>query len=233
MTSVRILSFNLHRGRTSDGTPSLAQAAALIAHARPEMAALQEVHSRLPGPRMWDDQPRRLRALLGGTLIFLPSIGLGQIGYGNAVWLARPPQAVTHVRLPGRGEPRSAILIRTEIAGRAVRLLATHLGLCPLDRARQSSALARIIAGCREPTIAAGDWNSPPAGEEIARLLDAGLRATAPAGVPTFPSRAPVSAPDYVLASTHFRTLGVRAIPSLVSDHLPVVADLEFLPAIA
>jgi len=113
-----------------------------------------------------------------------------------------------------------------------------HFGLASAGRLRQVQRLAEFIAAevpAGEPLLVAGDFNDWT--EKLDEpMRQAGLaRARAPDERPlqamTFPSRVPIFAHDRVY------TRGLRCCSTMVprgsawarmSDHLPLVAELEF-----
>jgi endonuclease/exonuclease/phosphatase family metal-dependent hydrolase len=224
---LRIVSYNIHGGRTEAGAPSLEGIASTLAALQPDLAGLQEVHCRLPPPGVFQDQPRRLRGLLGMHLTFRPSFGTTVCGYGNAVVSCVPPLRVRRVLLPSRGEQRALIDTRFEIEGVRLRFLVTHFGLSPVERLEQAAVVARELRRDTLPAILAGDLNAGPDAPEMRVLRDAGLSSCVPADLPTYPSSKPAHTIDYVLVTGHFALESAAVVPSPASDHLAVVAEIR------
>ena len=169
----------------------------------------------------------------------------GMEGATGATLRWRIPNAVL-ARSPWRsvrGEvavlPRTRKTIRRGVvmavvgrAGYRLSVVAVHLGLSGEERVEHARMLTDLLAG-REPLVLAGDLNedgSAPAARWIAdRYWDA-----AGSGEPTFPARDPESRIDYVFVSdgiTVERTWTPREPFDGLSDHLPVLADLELAAA--
>jgi endonuclease/exonuclease/phosphatase family metal-dependent hydrolase len=150
--------------------------------------------------------------------------------FGNGL-LSRFPvaaSALIDLSLPDR-EPRGAIDATIDCNGTPLRIVATHLGLRPAERAEQARRLVAAIATGKQPTLLAGDINEWLMPRRALRALHAHF-GESPARA-TFPAPAPMLALDRIWTSpasllrrvyTHRSPLARRA-----SDHLPLVAELD------
>lgn len=224
--ALRVATFNIHGGKPVVGPGDLNATAAAIRALDADFVGLQEVYRLTPYPSYWDDQPGRLRLGLGMHVSFLPSLGLGRFGYGNAIVSRARPDRVTRLRLPGGREPRALLHARFALEGRPFHFLCTHLSLRAEERAREVTALTHYLAAIREPYVLAGDLNTAPGGPDLVALNALGLSDCTTSGLLTFPSSQPTLKLDYLLASAHFAVGECRAIETPASDHLPLVADL-------
>lgn len=228
---LRVMTFNIHGGRPATGSVNLEAIAAVIRQLEPDLVALQEVHSYLPPPYVFRDQPRRLRKLLGMELYFGRTLGLGPVGYGNAILTRERAVEYRATALPitrqRRGlEPRGLIEARVRAGGRTVRFFNTHLGLTPEQRSRQVARIVTEVRSRPDPVILAGDLNAVPESAELAQLRAAGLRECATDDALTFPAETPRCRIDHLLVSPHFQVERCFAVDTTVSDHRPLVADL-------
>jgi endonuclease/exonuclease/phosphatase family metal-dependent hydrolase len=223
---LRVVTFNIRGGAPLKGRVNLNAQARVLARLQPDLVGLQEVNRYVPRPGRFEDQASRLARLLGMEAVFRPSLGLGSLGYGNAVLCAGSPEWVRRTYLPGAGERRSLLQVWINIRGRVVRFLNAHLGLNPETRLEQARVLAAEIARNDLPLIVVGDWNASPDCAEIHALEAAGLTHCAPPEVLTFPSHEPTIRCDHIMVSPHFQILGHSAAKTQVSDHLPLVADI-------
>lgn len=127
--------------------------------------------------------------------------------------------------------------------GSLLQVFATHLGLSRRERHAQLDALlGPEWLGCLEPAtprLLLGDLNFVPGAREhqrVAAVLRDALRVVPPEGghLATFPALRPLVRLDHVFVSDglEVRRTAVLRRPELrrVSDHLPVVVDLELPP---
>lgn len=231
---LRVVTFNIHGGRPAVGPVDLEAIAGVIRRLQPDLVGLQEVHCYLPPPYVFRDQPRQLRKLLGMELYFGRALGLGPVGYGNAVLSRIPVQQVRSLALPltrqRQGlEPRGLMAACVSLGGRTLRFLNTHLGLTPEQRVRQIERITREFRARAEPLILAGDLNATEHSAELRLLTEAGLRDCATGEQLTFPAAAPRCRIDHLLVSQHFEVERCFAEETTASDHRPLVADLVWV----
>lgn len=121
--------------------------------------------------------------------------------------------------------------------GRQVTVLGAHLHwpLGPKNsrmRNAELQSIATFAATRTEPLIVAGDFNVTPWSRHFRAALDRSGLSDSAAGhglAPSWPSQFPPLGIriDHCLVSRHWRSTDVRLGPSLGSDHLPLIADLE------
>ena len=80
------------------------------------------------------------------------------------------------------------------------------------------------------PTLVMGDLNAPPGSSELA-AFEPLVRDMLPEGTLTYPSDDPTVHLDHVLASSELRRYEVFLPEVTLSDHRPVIVDLQFVPA--
>ncbi len=157
--------------------------------------------------------------------------------HGNAL-LSRWPvsdQIGHHDVSDHRFEQRGVLHARVQWNELTVHAIVAHLGLMHSGRVRQVERIARYIEAHVPPhehLVLAGDFNDW--GEKLdAPMRDMGLRRAEREGAPalrTFPSRLPVFSLDRIY-TRGMRCTGM-SVPrgnawARMSDHLPLVADLE------
>ncbi|AOY58258.1 MULTISPECIES: endonuclease/exonuclease/phosphatase family protein [Desulfococcus] len=226
---IRIATYNIHRCIGRDGIESPDRIAEVLNGVDPDVAALQEVGFRGAPPR---SILSRLAAAVDGRAIPGPTLLDEKGAYGNValtrirpVWIER-----LDLSLPDR-EPRGAIFLMLRINGRAVRVIATHLGLRPGERRYQMRRLLGLLDRTTAAvTILMGDFNEWFTWGRPVRWVNHRLGAM-PAP-PTFPSRRPFLALDriWVHPPNHLASIRPYAAPPapLASDHLPLIAELRF-----
>lgn len=229
---ISIGSYNIHSCIGLDRRRSPSRICAVLKELDCDIYALQEVNND-PGE---EDDSQQLEYLSQAMeMAAIPGLRIVRHSgeYGNAL-LTRLPVLSVHRHDLSFGkwlEPRGALDVELDVDGRALRVIATHLGLSRSERRFQWRQLLAAIAASPpdHPTIVLGDMNEwfP----HSATLRDAHKilgKAIAPA---EFPSFAPF------LALTRIWVRPVQAIVSVevhrtelsrrASDHLPLRAVID------
>lgn len=156
----------------------------------------------------------------------------------NAV-LVRPPWRIVRRRMlrfegSTRWYPRGALIASVGRSGYRLWAVSVHLGLRPEERRRHAEQLSDALRGLDGPVVIGGDLNEtsdrPAAAFLSERFWDAWLLGGDAAGE-TYPSEDPTARIDYLFVSEGVRVERVL-VPAdgearQVSDHLPVVAELQ------
>jgi len=245
---VRLVTFNTHHGVGEDARHDLPRLAKVLHAADADIICLQEV-DRYFGDRSEDvDQALLLSRALDMQLAWGPAIDEpGTAGrsrqYGNAL-LSRLPILISDVhRLPGAGEPRSALRTMIELDGGTLWVTATHLSTGkPAQRAEQVAALAALHTDSMEAGVLVGDFNARPDAPELAALRgrfadswelaadrddQAGWRFWQRDEGLTHPAHAPHRRIDQVWVSDGVSVAAAQVLDAAgASDHLPLMVDL-------
>jgi endonuclease/exonuclease/phosphatase family metal-dependent hydrolase len=242
---VRLVTFNVRHGVGTDDALDLPRLAKVLQELEADVVCLQEVDRHF-GARSDDvDQALLLSRALDMQLAWGPAVEdpAPDRGYGNAL-LSRLPILVSDVhRLPGGGEPRSALRTMVELDGGALWVTTTHLTLRAEDRAAQAGALAALHTEPMETGVVTGDFNTSPDAPELAPLRErftdawelardradrAGWRFWRHDEGGTHPAGAPHRRIDQVWVSEGVAVASARVADGHgASDHLPLVVDLE------
>ena len=247
----RIMTYNVHSCVGVDKRLDVDRIAAVIAAARPDIVALQELdvgRARTGGV----DQAHAIAARLDMTVHFNASLKVAEERYGDAILTHLPMRLVKSGPLPTlprvRGlESRGALWVEIEAGGLRLQVLNTHLGLVPLEQQAQARALLGPEwtgnPAFQGPAVLIGDFNATPryaVYRSLTRDLtdaqrDLRLRGVLKRTLRTFPSRMPMLRIDHAFVSPAIRVTAVEAPADLVtriaSDHLPLVFDFEIDPA--
>jgi len=246
--TTRIMTYNVHSCVGVDTHLDVDRIAAVIAQAKPDIVALQELDvGRLRTGGV--DQAHAIATRLGMTFHFHCAFQVEEEQYGDAVLSSLPMRLVKSGPLPTmqrvRGlEPRGALWVAVEVEpGLELNVVNTHLGLVPLEQQAQAACLlGKTWLGredCVAPRILIGDFNATSryaAYRALAKRLTDAQRVLQRTGrrwrtVPTFPSRFPILRIDHVFVSDGVEVIDVQAhntpLARIASDHLPLVADLE------
>jgi endonuclease/exonuclease/phosphatase family metal-dependent hydrolase len=240
---LRIMTYNVHSCVGMDGKLDPERIARVIARARPDVVALQELDvGRARTESM--DQAHRIAHHLAMEFHFHPALHLEEERYGDAILTHLPMRLVKAGALPGlpdkpQLEPRGALWVAVEHDGREIQVLNTHLGLLRRERIAQVEALLGPEwlghRQCQAPVVFCGDLNALPSSPVCSRLkgrladvqdLAVGHR---PRG--TFSSRMPNLRIDHVFVSAGVEVTGIEVgdseLARVASDHLPLVAELR------
>lgn len=226
---MRILSYNIRGGLGMDGRRDTLRIAEGVRALAPDIACFQEVHRRLPWSG-WINQPRILSRQLGMPFVFQACVRLPWGGYGVGIATRFPITYVKRFRLKSGKEPRGALHVKVETPHGPLSVFCTHWGLDAAERAAQAAQMTGWIRAVSHPSVVCGDLNDlPEAGYVQEFLRETGLRDSGlTPNLPTYPSDAPKSRIDVVLHTAQWRVSHLFAPASLLSDHLPVVADLDY-----
>jgi endonuclease/exonuclease/phosphatase family metal-dependent hydrolase len=240
---LRVMTYNVHSCIGMDGKIDPERIARVIARARPDVVALQELdvgRERSLGM----DQAHLIARYLEMEFHFHPAMHLEEERYGDAILTHLPLRLVKAGSLPGLAhkpslEPRGAIWVAIDLNDREVQVINTHLGLYPRERMAQVEALlgSDWLAHdeCRGPVVFCGDLNAPPS-SPVCRRIGNRLRdvqAVAKDHRPgnTFSSRFPTLRIDHLFISPDVEVTGIEIpgseLARIASDHLPLLAELR------
>jgi endonuclease/exonuclease/phosphatase family metal-dependent hydrolase len=228
---IAVASYNIHSGVGLDGRCSAGRIVSVLKELDCDLYALQEVDNQ-PGDHEESMQLERFGRALDMTTVPGLRIVRHTGEYGNAIVTRLPVLNVRRHDLSHSWfEPRGALDIQVEVAGRPLRVIATHLGLSRSERNVQWRALMVALSESPPdmPTILLGDMNE---WYRNAGTLREAHRAfgepPAPAG---FPSFLPCLSLTRIWMRPRTALLGVRAhrtrTSRWASDHLPLRATID------
>jgi endonuclease/exonuclease/phosphatase family metal-dependent hydrolase len=252
--AVRLVTFNVHHGVGDDGRHDLPRLARLLADAEPDVICLQEVDRHYGERSEFVDQALLLSRALDRELVWGPSIDqpphagdAERRQYGNAL-LSRLPVLSSEVhRLPGSGEPRSALRARLQTGGGELWATTTHLSSSSAaDRSAQAAVVAGLQGDAAGPGVLVGDLNADAAAAELdvlrerftdawelaaARTDQAGRFSLRAGQGLTHPARRPRVRIDQVWVSPGVAVTDARVLDgAATSDHHPLLVDLLVEP---
>jgi endonuclease/exonuclease/phosphatase family metal-dependent hydrolase len=217
---VRVATWNVeHAVRARDRVVDVELAGRMVAALGADIVGLQELDVRA---RRSDriDQPSAIATVAAMRVEFAAAHRLGILGrYGVALCSRSLIGDVDVVPLPGPGERRVALVALTYDMTVAV----THLSRVRDDSARQLDVVLDHLLARPGPHVLLGDLNRRD--HEVARLFERGL--TVAGGPATYPADAPRLRIDHVAVSADL-AITRTGVPSVdVSDHRPLVVDVE------
>jgi len=228
---LRLLSFNIHGGRSLEGERDLTHVHALMQDHNIDIGVFQEMETRKSRGKSTDDVvqlagPERPFHFIGASIT--DSHGW----YGNLI-VSRYPMTRCHVHNLETNrflEPRNAIDALVETPLGKIRVIGTHLSLVARERWTEGKNLLRLMDDIEarpvNPVFLMGDINEWRPTSNLIRHLNK-LMKKVPCGA-TFPSFRPILRLDRVWHDSQFkvsvRVLRDRSIRRL-SDHLPLVIE--------
>jgi endonuclease/exonuclease/phosphatase family metal-dependent hydrolase len=242
---LRVVTYNIHAGHDAHGEPSMDRLAALIDSLGADVVLLQEV-DRGTARSGEVDQLQVLAEATGMHGFFAKAIDFDGGEYGNALLSRHPLRETAAIPLPVEVpeeladryyEARVLLHAVVETPAGPVHVLNTHLDhhADPVFRHPQFFRMLAHLAAAvppGAPVILGGDLNAEPDAAEI-RALRLELRdAWAECGEgPGFTFRAddPHRRIDY-LWTRGLACTAAEVVPTLVSDHRPLVAELRPAP---
>ena len=244
---IRVMTYNVHSCIGVDRRLDVGRVAAVIAHLRPDIVALQELDVCRPRTGTVD-QAHAIASRLGMSFHFNAALRVEEEEYGDAILTTLPARLIRTGPLPGlpriRGlETRGAVWVEVEADGVKLQVINTHLGLVPLEQRAQASCLLGDQwvghTDFADPAILLGDFNATSR-YAVYRRLATRMRDVQADGdrthpwlgtAATFPSRMPMLRIDHMFVSPGIEVHAVQAptvaLMRAASDHLPLIDDIS------
>ena len=233
--TVRVCTYNIHRGRGLDGRTRLERIAGVLAGIDADIIALQEVIGASP---LKAGQAAELGAALGMGWVMAPTRHLRTALFGNVVLTRFPVRHHVQYDLTWKTcEHRGVQRVDVALEDDTLHFYNVHLGTSLLERRNQAARLATLVHDRRVtgPKIILGDFN------EWARHLGAtDLLAERLQSIDiskhlsrrrTYPGFFPILHLDHIYYEGEVEVLKVTLpkdrMAKMASDHLPLVADLK------
>jgi len=234
MTTLRVITYNIHRCRGMDGRTNPGRIADVIRSIGADIVALQEVIGA--GPHS-TGHAEELGAQLGMGWVMAPTRHLRNALFGNVVLSHLPIVHHAQYDLSWKTcEPRCCQRVDIAVGSHILHLYNVHLGTAYLERRYQAGRLGAIVHDRRidQPKIVLGDFNEWMRGLATQMLserlnsidLRAHLRRRR-----TYPGVFPVLHLDHIYYEGKVEVARVELprtrLSLLASDHLPLVAELK------
>ena len=153
--------------------------------------------------------------------------------YGVVILSRFPLDSAIVYPLWQRGESEQRVLgiaVATLPDGRKIRLACTHLDLSAEIRETEIKQVDLILSRGDIPVVLGGDFNAEPDSKEI-ELMFTRFTSSTKDFVVTFPNIKPNKTIDYLFTRRmdKLRFISHKVIAGIeASDHLPVIAEIEF-----
>lgn len=217
---LRLATYNIHSGRGFDGRTDLARIAANLEGL--DFVGLNEVRG---GWLRQPDQAEQLASAVGTDWLFAPTEWRWwHNDFGNGVLSRIPVSSWQRIPLPARASRacRNAVLLRSQISGRPLNLLVTHVeDSQPRADASQLQAVVDLFMALEPPAVLLGDLNADRNQPQLQRLLRAAGVVDALEGLPAGKRRI-----DWIIVR------GLECVargmqPAGASDHPQYWAEVE------
>ncbi len=248
MSRIRVMSFNIHGGRSLDGKRDLARVRSLMDRLDVDIGVFQEMDTRSSRGGMATD----IGQLAGSTrphYFYAPSMldndhsltlhaGVSQEShgwFGNLV-VSRYPilrGLVHNLETAVQREPRNALDVLVDTPCGKIRIIGTHLSLSIFERRSEARNLMRLMQAVEEqernPVLLMGDINEWQVPSSLIRYLDSHMtpipcKATFPSFLPVFKlDRVWHDSPQLKVIAHRVPAKGIRKL----SDHLPLIIEIE------
>lgn len=240
-STIKVMAYNVHHcnppSKSATGDIDIDTIAGVIRKQNPDLVALQEIDDHTSRSGAFNEAEVMAKKL-NMHYYFGKAIDYGGGGYGVAILSKYPLSDTKTIALPStegfKGETRVLALATITLPnGKAIRFSSTHLEVSSgANRDLQIKEINRIATSETLPFIIGGDFNSAE-GSPVIQALDQVFTRTCYQCAPTIPVDRPTKAIDFIAftKTSPFKVLSHQVIPEpYASDHLPVVAELQYIP---
>ncbi len=233
--TVRVCTYNIHRGRGLDGRTRLERIAGVLAGIDADIIALQEVIGASP---LQAGQAAELGAALGMGWVMAPTRHLRTALFGNVVLTRFPVRHHVQYDLTWKTcEHRGVQRVDVALEDDTLHFYNVHLGTSLMERRNQAARLATLVHDRRVtgPKIILGDFNEWArhlgATDVLAQRLQSIDLSKHLSRRRTYPGFFPILHLDHIYYEGEVEVLKVTLpkdrMAKMASDHLPLVADLK------
>ena len=236
--TLRVMTYNIHEGVSVDNRLDLERIAATIRQGNPDILVLQEVDQ---GCAMtgYVDEAKWLALNLDMYCFYAPTTD--QMWQGDVILTKYPIADWNFTLLPSPDEVDVLVKVILNVNGQSLTVFGVHFTVTsPENREIQIDRTLEVIEETSGIVILAGDFNIDAYTTDLtdqasldaikAKLEDSFELCPSGSlfGNCTFSSWDPYERIDYVFVSTGINVVQHRTISSQASDHLPVLAEIQF-----
>lgn len=230
MPLIKMLSYNIRHGQGMDGQIDLSRITAALAPWDADFICLQEVD--MQRPRSFSvNQAAELARQLDMDYVFGAAINYKIGAYGNAILSRYPVVKSANHMLPAPNSQRAMLEAEITVRGNALRLFNTHMELDRKLRLKQiQEFIVPLILSANSATLFCGDLNEGPEEAGVSYLgnyMQDSFKANSSSLTNTFPTDHPSARMDYIFFNQACAAVDYQIIPSLASDHLPIMASID------
>lgn len=221
----KALTYNIHRGTTRYGIPSLEQISEILKKEAPDFIALQEV-DRFKLRSGFVDQIKMLGEQLEMEYAF--GLNMQQVvsEYGNGLLSKYPILEWGQIPLAFETEQRSMLWAKVQTSDGIIYITSIHLGLDNKNRPAHFNKILEFIEEIEEPILLLGDFNVLPDNQDFMHFrTNVTGQLTSQEVVPTYIKNSPVQI-DYIIGK-RIHEIQFYNIPSSASDHYPLILKFK------
>jgi len=236
-TELKIMTYNICHGEGEDKVLNLERIAKVIEDSNADIIGLQEVDNHWSERSHFEDQSKWLGERLNMFYSYGANLDYGSIipkkprhQYGNLILSRYPILESKNYLLPkiGNNEQRGVLETKIDVKGNHIMVYNTHLALTQEERISQVEEILKIMAKSQGPKIFLGDFNATPNSKEVQKVYVNYMDTLEGKDDEfTYPASKPVERIDYIFISKEIENQGTQTIPTLASDHLPIVSSLS------
>jgi len=220
----KALTFNIHRGKTAFGVPSLNQIFEILKNENPDFIAIQEV-DRYKLRTAFVDQISWLSEKLELEYVFGSNIQGVVSQYGNALLSKYPIIEWGQIPLTYTSEPRSLLWAKIQTNEGLIYITSIHLGLDTENRTEHFTKITEALSDFEEPVLLMGDFNVLPNNQAFLQFRSKISGQFIFTEIPTFVKNQPIQI-DYIFGQGIYE-LQQYNIPTKASDHYPLILKFK------
>ncbi|KAB3535347.1 hypothetical protein F8154_06675 [Alkaliphilus pronyensis] len=229
VTNLRVMTYNIHHGKSLLGRDTLKDILALIRESDADIIGIQEVDNGVYRSK-FRNQIKYLAENLSMYYAYGDNFNYFGGKYGNGVISKYPIVNYENILLPSKSEQRGLLSTTIDLGSERIQFMVTHLGLYKSERREQIETIKKHMDTVPYEKILVGDFNSTQDTGEISSLSKTMLDTGYVSGnnhQPTYDLSIVSGRIDYLFISPSLQLNQYNVIKSRASDHYPAVIDIE------
>ena len=238
---LKIMTYNIEHGldyllykKTRVDNVNLDLSAEVIKCENADFICLNEVRGRGENP-LYTNQAELMGEMTERYSYFSECIYFENNGpYGDALLSKFPAESYSVIDIPDPEIKDEDAYYETRKLFKAefnpekkITVFISHFGLAKSEQKNAVSVLLNELKKVDTPVIFMGDLNMQPDDEILKPVYEVLNEVYVSGGPKTYPSPEPCEKIDYIFVSRDIKVLSADTIEKVVSDHLPVVAEIE------
>jgi len=232
---IRVMVYNIRHARGMDNIVGLHRILEIIKDSKASIVALNEVDRHYGARSDYEDQVKSLADALDMHYVYQPTTteppntasGNRPREHGHAL-LSKYPIVESEKRDFSIGDSygRGILRAKLDVDGQHLQVYVTHWGLTEAARFNHVKETAMFMNDYPGKSVLMGDLNATPDEHSIIALKSRLIDATEDDAY-TFNAETPIKKIDYIFVSRNMDVSRGEVINTTVSDHRPIVADIN------